>query len=70
MFRYLSPEAFAAFFLRWYSPALMAFETLGETGRVRLESDLVDLARRSDRNRDGGSIAIPARYRETVLRLR
>ena len=70
VFRYPSPEGFVAFFRRWYGPALKAFEALDETGRARLESDLADLARRSDRNRDGGSVALPAVYRETVLRLR
>jgi hypothetical protein len=70
VFRYPSPEAFAAFFRRWYGPALMAFEALDETGRSRLESDPADLVRRSDRNRDGGSVALPAAYRRTVLCLR
>jgi len=59
VFRCPSPEAFAAFFRRWYGPALMAFEALDETGRARLESDPADLVRRSDRNRDGGSVALP-----------
>jgi hypothetical protein len=58
------------FFRRWYGPTLKAFEVLDDIGRVALAADLADLARRFDRNRDGGSIAIPADYLETVLTLR
>jgi hypothetical protein len=36
---------------------------------TRPTSHLADLARRRDRNDDGGSIAIPASYLETVLTL-
>jgi hypothetical protein len=35
-----------------------------------LAADLADLARSRDRNDDGGSIAIPASYLETILTLR
>jgi SAM-dependent methyltransferase len=34
--RFTSPEAFAAFFRRWYGPALKAFEVLEEDGRAAL----------------------------------
>jgi hypothetical protein len=37
-------------------------------GRAALAADLADLARRWDRN-DGGSIAIPATYLESILTL-
>ena len=47
-----------------------AFEAAGDGGRDALAADLADLARRRDRNGDGGSIAIPASYLETVLTLR
>ena len=67
--RFTSPEEFAAFFLRWYGPALKAFEVLDEDGRAALAHDLAQLARRWDRNH-GGSIAIPATYLETILTLR
>lgn len=69
-FRFTSPEEFVTFFRRWYGPTLKAFEALDETGRSALAADLADLARRSDRHADGGSIAIPARYLESVLILR
>lgn len=69
-FRFTSPEEFVSFFRRWYGPTLKAFEALDDAGRTALATDLVELARRWDRNRDGGSIAIPARYLETILTVR
>ena len=68
--RFTSAEEFVAFFRRWYGPTLKAFEAAGDGGRDALAADLADLARRRDRNCDGGSIAIPASYLETVLTLR
>ncbi len=67
--RFTSPEEFAAFFRRWYGPALTAFEVLDHNGRAALAADLTHLARRWDQNH-GGSIAIPATYLETILTLR
>jgi ubiquinone/menaquinone biosynthesis C-methylase UbiE len=69
-FRFASAEEFVAFFRRWYGPTLKAFETLDDTGRAALAEDLADLARQLDRIGDGGSIAIPSTYLETVLRFR
>jgi ubiquinone/menaquinone biosynthesis C-methylase UbiE len=68
--RFTSAEEFVAFFRRWYGPTLKAFEAAGDDGRDALAADLADLARRGDRNGDGGSIAIPASYLQTVLTLR
>lgn len=68
--RFTSAEEFVAFFRRWYGPTLKAFEAAGDDGRDALAADLADLARRRDRNDDGGSITIPASYLETVLTLR
>ena len=67
--RFTSAEEFAAFFRRWYGPALKAFEVLDEDGRAALAADLAQLARHWNRNH-GGSIAIPATYLETILTLR
>ena len=67
--RFTSPEEFVGFFRRWYGPALKAFEVLDDKGRAALAHDLAQLARRWDRNQ-GGSIAIPATYLETILTLR
>jgi ubiquinone/menaquinone biosynthesis C-methylase UbiE len=70
VWRFTSPEQFVTFFRRWYGPTLKAFDALDDIGRRALASDLADLARRFDRNGDGGSIAIPAAYLETVMTLR
>lgn len=70
VFRFTSPEEFVDFFRRWYGPTLKAFEALDETGRTALSTDLADLARRWDRHQDGGAVALPARYLETVLTVR
>jgi SAM-dependent methyltransferase len=69
-FRFTSAEEFVTFFRRWYGPTLKAFEALDEDGRAALAADLTDLARRSDRLADGGSVAIPATYLETVFTVR
>jgi SAM-dependent methyltransferase len=68
-FRHTSPEDFVAFFRRWYGPTLKAFEALDDAGRAALARDLADLARRFDRYGDGGSVALPATYLETVITL-
>ena len=68
--RFTSAEQFVGFFRRWYGPTLKAFEALDEPGQQALAADLTDLARRWDRHADGGSIALPATYLETVMTLR
>ena len=68
--RYTSAEELVAFFRRWYGPTLKAFEALDEAGRTALAADLTDLARRWDRYGGDDSVAIPARYLETVLTVR
>jgi ubiquinone/menaquinone biosynthesis C-methylase UbiE len=68
-FRYPSAEDFVTFFRRWYGPTVKAFEVLDADGRSSLAGALADLARRWDR-RQGGSVALPAAYLETVVTLR
>ncbi len=69
-FRFTSAEEFVAFFRKWYGPTLKAFEALDEAGRTALAADLAELARQWDSHRDGGSIALPATYLETVFTVR
>lgn len=69
-FRHTSPADFVRFFRRWYGPTLKAFESLDERGQAALAQDLADLARRFDRHGDGGSVALPSTYLETVMTLR
>ncbi|MDT3444312.1 MULTISPECIES: class I SAM-dependent methyltransferase [unclassified Pseudofrankia] len=70
VFRFASPEEFVGFFRRWYGPTLKAFEALDDDGRGDLGTDLADLARRWDRHQDGGSVALPSTYLETIISLR
>lgn len=70
VFRFASPEEFVGFFRRWYGPTFKAFEALDEDGRDDLAADLADLARRWDRHQDGGSVALPSTYLETIISLR
>lgn len=70
VFRFTTAEEFVTFFRRWYGPTLKAFEALDARGQAALGADLVELADRFDRNRDGGSISIPSTYLETVISLR
>jgi hypothetical protein len=58
------------FFRRWYDPTLKAFEALDDAGRSALAVDLADVARRHGRYGDGGSVAMPATYLETVFTVR
>lgn len=69
-FRHRSPEDFVSFFRRWYGPTLKAFEALDEDGQSTLAAELAALARCHDRHRDGGPVAIPATYLESVITLR
>jgi SAM-dependent methyltransferase len=68
--RFTTPEAFVDFFETWYGPTNRAFARLGDADRAWMRQSLVDLAREADVLRDGGSIAIPATYLETIARRR
>ncbi len=70
MFRYRSADEFVDYFRRWYGPTVKAFEALDADGQTQLFADLAYLARRWDKYGDGGSIAIPGEYLETVITLR
>ena len=69
-FRFPSAGDFVTFFRRWYGPTVKAFEALDDDGRAALARDLTDLAATHDRHQDGGAVAIPATYLESVLTLR
>ena len=68
IFRFTTPETFVAFFRRYYGPTNRAFARLDDAGQSGLAGDLAQLAREADVNRDGGSIAIPSAYLETIAR--
>jgi SAM-dependent methyltransferase len=67
VFRFRSPAENVDFFRTHYGPSLRTFETLDPPRRESLYNDLVDLARRFDRNGGTGQIAITAEYLETVI---
>ncbi len=66
-FRFGSPDELVSFFRRWYGPTLKAFDALDADGQRALAADLASVASRWDRNRDGGSLAVPGAYLEAVL---
>lgn len=66
VFRATSPQDYIDSWRRWYGPTLKSFEAVGEAGREALETDLLDLLRRSNRATNG-SIAIPSEYLEAVI---
>ncbi len=66
MFRFTTSEEFVAFFRKYYGPTNRAFARLDEATRTGLATDLAALARAADSIQDGGSIAIPATYLETI----
>jgi ubiquinone/menaquinone biosynthesis C-methylase UbiE len=67
VFRFRSAEENVDFFRTYYGPTLRAFESLEPPQRESLRNDLLDLARRYDRNGGTGPIAITADYLETVI---
>lgn len=67
IFRFRSAEENVDFFRTYYGPTLRAFEALPSERRESLYADMVALARRYDRNRGTGPIAIVADYLETVI---
>ena len=64
-FRFVSPEAFVAFFAEYYGPTVKAFEALDDAGQASLELELCELARSWDRLQERGAVAIPAEYLES-----
>ena len=66
MFRYESAEDFVTYFRTYYGPTNRAFAKLDDENQKALFDDLVQLARSADTYQDGGSIAVPATYLETI----
>jgi SAM-dependent methyltransferase len=64
-FRYGSAEDWLNVFRTYYGPVHKAFAALDTDGRDRLERDLTELARRSDRGGKEG-LVVPSEYLEVV----
>jgi ubiquinone/menaquinone biosynthesis C-methylase UbiE len=69
VFRDRSPQAFLAYWRRFYGPTLKAFEAVGEDGRAALEIDLLDLIARFNRATDG-TMVVPSEYLEAIIETR
>jgi ubiquinone/menaquinone biosynthesis C-methylase UbiE len=67
-FRFTTPQEFVSLFRRYYGPTHRAFGKLDDDGQRALAVELALLAADADVYQDGGSIAIPATYLETVAR--
>jgi SAM-dependent methyltransferase len=67
VFRFRSAAENVDFFRTYYGPTLRAFEALEPSRREPLRNELVDLARRYDRNGGTGPIAISGDYLESVI---
>jgi SAM-dependent methyltransferase len=65
-YRFPTTSAFTDLFRELYGPTVAAFAALRPEGRDALAADMTALARRYDRNADGGPVAIPATYLEVV----
>jgi SAM-dependent methyltransferase len=64
--RVTSPHEFVELFRDTYGPTVVAFGGLEPEERDALAAELVELARRFDRNGGNGPVAIPAEYLEVV----
>lgn len=67
IFRYRSAEENVDFFRTYYGPTLRAFDALPAQRQTELNSDLISLVHRFDRNAGTGPVAIAADYLETVI---
>ena len=65
-FRERSPEAFVAYWRRYYGPTLKAFDAVGADGSAALEADIVDLIEEHNRAADG-TMVVPSEYLEAVI---
>jgi SAM-dependent methyltransferase len=66
VFRYRSPEAYVAYWRRYYGPTMKAFEAVGEAGAPALEADLLELIARFN-TADDGTMVVPSEYLEAVI---
>lgn len=66
VFRYRSPQAYVAYWRRWYGPTIKAFEALDDAGRTALEQDILGLIGELNRA-DDGTMVVPSEYLEAVI---
>jgi ubiquinone/menaquinone biosynthesis C-methylase UbiE len=66
VFRYRSPEAYLAYWRRYYGPTMKAFEAVGAAGAPELEADLLELIAGYN-VADDGTMVVPSEYLEAVI---
>jgi SAM-dependent methyltransferase len=66
VFRYRSPEAYLAYWRRYYGPTMKAFEAVGAAGAPALEADLLELIAGYN-VADDGTMVVPSEYLEAVI---
>jgi SAM-dependent methyltransferase len=67
VFRDRSPESWVDYWKRWYGPMTKAFESVsGVSGRLALETDVLELIARFNRT-DDGTMVVPTEYLEAVI---
>lgn len=66
VFRYRSPQAYVAYWRRWYGPTIKAFEALDDAGKTALEQDILGLIGELNRA-DDGTMVVPSEYLEAVI---
>jgi SAM-dependent methyltransferase len=66
VFRYRSPEAYLAYWRRYYGPTMKAFEAVGASGAPALEADLLELIAGYN-VADDGTMVVPSEYLEAVI---
>jgi ubiquinone/menaquinone biosynthesis C-methylase UbiE len=69
VFRYRSPEAYLAYWRRYYGPTLQSFAAVGTAGEAALRDDLLALVARFNVASDG-SMVVPSEYLEAVITTR
>lgn len=65
-FRYPSPQYFVDFMRAYYGPVHKAFLALGDSGKMKLNKDFLDLIAEFDIAEDG-TMHVPSDYAEIVI---
>jgi ubiquinone/menaquinone biosynthesis C-methylase UbiE len=67
IFRYPTVETYVEFFRTWFGPTIKTFEALPAERHPALIADMSGLARKYNRNAEGGPIAVVGEYLESIL---
>lgn len=67
IFRFREPGDYIEYFLRYYGPTIKAHAALPPDKQAGLARDITELAKKHDRNRGRGPVAIASDYLETIM---